>query len=137
MPVELWFPVPVFHQDVDPHVRDVTHAKVKTYLETEGAKRDVSPVPFESLETSYFAAKTSVLEDAKLAELKETVLRAGDAFVKGLAARRFLSRSSARGSTFSGLEHKRRSIHTTAAFYPLPTTSKRLRSAGTWCFRTR
>jgi len=84
MPVELWFPVPVFHQEVDPGVRDVTRAKVMAYLETEGAKRDISLVPFESLETSYFNTKVSVLEDAKLSELKETVLRAGDAFVKGL-----------------------------------------------------
>jgi uncharacterized protein (TIGR02466 family) len=84
MPVELWFSVPFMIYDVDPALRDATRAKVAVYLETDGARRDVALAPVESVETSYYNEKISVLEDAKLVELKDTVLRAGNSFVEGL-----------------------------------------------------
>jgi uncharacterized protein (TIGR02466 family) len=84
MPVELWFPVPFLIHDVEAAVRDATRAKVMAYLETEGAKRDVSLAPVESVETSYYVQKQSVLEDAKLDELKEILLGTGKSFIEGL-----------------------------------------------------
>jgi len=84
MPVELWFPVPFLIHDVEAAVRDLTHSKVMTYLETEGAKRDVALASVESVETSYYVQKQSVLEDARLDELKEILLGTGKSFIEGL-----------------------------------------------------
>ena len=84
MAVELWFSVPIMSYDVDPPVRDATRAKVEAYLASESARRDVALAPAESVETTYYNEKISVLEDAKLIELKDTVLRAGNSFIEGL-----------------------------------------------------
>lgn len=84
MPVELWFPVPFLIHDVEPAVRDRIRAKVMAYLETEGAKRDVAPAPTESVATSYFRPQASVLADAKLTELEETIIRAGNTFIESI-----------------------------------------------------
>ena len=84
MPVELWFPAPILVFDVDAAVRDVTRSKVMAYLETDGAKRDVAPAATESVETTYFVQKQSVLEDAGLDELKSILLGIGKSFIEGL-----------------------------------------------------
>ena len=84
MPVELWFPVPIMIYDVDPSVRDSTRRKVMAYLESDRGKRDVPVAPVESVETSYYDDKISIIEDARLAELKGVVLRAGHSFIEGL-----------------------------------------------------
>lgn len=84
MRIELGFPVPFLYYDVEASVREATRAKVMVYLETPGAKRDIGSAPVESLDTSYYAVKSSVLEDAKLVELKEALLRAGNSFVQTL-----------------------------------------------------
>jgi uncharacterized protein (TIGR02466 family) len=84
MPVELWFSVPFLIHDVEPSVREATHAKVSAYLATDRARKDVPPAPAESVETSYYNEKLSVLEDADLFELKDTVLRAGSSFMEGM-----------------------------------------------------
>lgn len=81
MPVELWFPVPFLVYDVEPAVRDAIHAKVHAYLETESAKRDVEPAPAESVMTSYYKPQRSILADAKLGELEEIAIRAGNSFL--------------------------------------------------------
>ena len=64
MAVELWFPVPVMVIDVEPAVREATRTKVLAYLDSERGKRDVPPAPSESVSTSYFNQKISVIEDA-------------------------------------------------------------------------
>lgn len=84
MPVELWFPVPIMVLDVDPAVRDATRAKVQSYLDSERGRRDVSLAPAESVSTSYYSPHLSILEDAQLTELQETVLQTGASFVQGL-----------------------------------------------------
>jgi uncharacterized protein (TIGR02466 family) len=84
MPVELWFPVPFLVHDVEPAVRDAIRAKVLAYLETESAKRDIAPAPVESVTTSYYKPQQSVLVDAKLPELEEIVIRAGNTFIESL-----------------------------------------------------
>jgi len=84
MPVELWFAVPIMIHDVDPSVRESTRTKVMAYLESDRGKRDVPSAPVESVQTSYYNDKISILEDAGLAELKEIVLRAGNTFIQGL-----------------------------------------------------
>lgn len=84
MRFELGFPAPFLYHDVEAPVREATRAKVMAYLETEGARRDVTSAPVESLDTSYYAVKASVLEDAGLVELKETLLRAGNSFIQTL-----------------------------------------------------
>lgn len=84
MAVELWFPVPFMVIDVDAPVRDATRTKVLAYLDSEPGRRDVPPAPAESVKTSYYNPQISVLEDAKLAELKEVVLRAGASFMEGM-----------------------------------------------------
>jgi len=81
MPVELWFPVPFLVYDVEPAVRDAIHAKVLAYLKTEQAKRDIAPAPSESVTTTYFKPEASILADAKLVELEEIVIRAGNSFL--------------------------------------------------------
>jgi uncharacterized protein (TIGR02466 family) len=90
MPVELWFPVPFLIHDVEPAVRDAIRAKVLAYLDTEGAKRDVAPAPVESVVTSYYKPQQSILVDAKLKELEEIVVIAGNTFIEsiGLPPRR-------------------------------------------------
>lgn len=84
MPVELWFPVPFFAFDVEPTVRDAIRTKVLAYLETESAKRDVTPSPYESVTTSYYKPQVSIVADAKLVELEEVVIRSGNSFIEGL-----------------------------------------------------
>jgi uncharacterized protein (TIGR02466 family) len=81
MPVELWFPVPFLVHDVEPAIRDKIHAKVRTYLDSEAAKQVVAPAPSESVETSYFKPQASILADAKLVELEELIMGAGNAFL--------------------------------------------------------
>jgi uncharacterized protein (TIGR02466 family) len=85
MPVELWFPVPFLIHDVEPPARDAIRAKVMAYLETEDGKRDVAPAPSESVATSYYKPERSVLVDAKLTELEEVIIRAGNTFIESLA----------------------------------------------------
>jgi uncharacterized protein (TIGR02466 family) len=84
MPVELWFAVPIMVHDVDTAARDAIRTKVMAYLESERGKRNVPPAPSESVETSYYNEKISILEDAQLAELQDIVLRAGKSFIEGL-----------------------------------------------------
>jgi len=89
MAVELWFPVPVMAIDVDPAVREATRTKVLAYLDSERGKRDVPPSPAESVSTSYYNQKISVVEDAQLGELKEVLLRAGASFLQGMGIEPF------------------------------------------------
>ena len=89
MPVELWFPVPFLVFDVDAAVRDATRTKVLAYLDSEPGRRDVPPAPAESVKTSYYNPQISVLEDARLTELKEVVLRAGASFIEGMGIQPF------------------------------------------------
>lgn len=89
MAVELWFPVPVMVIDVDPAVREATRTKVLAYLDSERGRRDVPPSPAESVSTSYYNQKISVIEDAQLGELKEVVLRAGASFLQGMGIELF------------------------------------------------
>ena len=85
MPVELWFPAPVMTYDVEPAVREAIRAKVMAYLESEGARRDVTPAPAESVDTTYYVQKTaSILKDAQLTELEDIIMRAGFSFIEGL-----------------------------------------------------
>lgn len=84
MPVELWFPVPLLVHDIDPAVRDATRAKVLAYLETENAKRDVTPAPSESVTTSYYKPQASILADAKLTELENEIFQAANGFLATL-----------------------------------------------------
>lgn len=70
--------------DVDATVRDATRTKVLAYLESERGRRDVSPSPAESVNTSYYNQHISVLQDANLVELKTVVLAAGAEFIKGM-----------------------------------------------------
>jgi len=84
MPVELWFPVPLLVHDIEPAVRDATRAKVHAYLETENAKRDVTPAPSESVTTSYYKPQASILVDAKLTELENEIFQAANGFLATL-----------------------------------------------------
>jgi uncharacterized protein (TIGR02466 family) len=84
MRVELWFPTPILLNDVDPAVRDATHAKVMAYLESEAAKRDVTPSPEESVVTSYYKPEKSILADAKLTELEKVIFETANAFIQGI-----------------------------------------------------
>jgi len=68
--------------DAEPAVREVTHAKVMSYLGTERGKRDIAPAPVESVDTTYYSPKISILEDAQLVELKELILRSGHSFIE-------------------------------------------------------
>lgn len=89
MPAELWFPFPVMILDLEPAVRDATRAKVLAYLDSERGRRDVPPAPQESVQTSYYNPQISILADAKLAELREAVLRAGMQFIEGMGIKPF------------------------------------------------
>jgi len=84
MPIELWFPVPLLVHDIDPAVRDTTRAKVLAYLETENARRDVTPAPSESVTTSYYKPQASILADAKLTELENEIFQAANGFLATL-----------------------------------------------------
>lgn len=84
MAIELWFPVPIMVVEVEDAVRDATQAKVRDYLDSERGGRDVQPAPAESVKTSYFSQQSSILEDAKLTELKQAVLSAGAGFLQRL-----------------------------------------------------
>ena len=89
MAVELWFPLPVMVADVEPGVREATRAKVLAYLDSERGRRDVPLAPQESVQTSYYNQQISILEEAKLGELKEAVLRAGSQFIEGMGIKPF------------------------------------------------
>ena len=82
MPVDFFFPVPLLVQDVEPAVRDVIHAKVLAYLDSESARQHIAPSPEESVSTSYHAPEASILADAELKELEEIVVAAGNAFLE-------------------------------------------------------
>ena len=84
MPVELWFPVPLLVHDIEPAVRDATRTKVLAYLETESARRDVTPAPSESVTTSYYKPQASILADAKLTELENEIFQAANGFLATL-----------------------------------------------------
>jgi uncharacterized protein (TIGR02466 family) len=89
MPVELWFPVPLMIVDVEPAIRDSIHAKVTAYLASENARRDVTPAPAESVETTYYKPSLSILADAGLSELEAIVFRAGAEFIQGIGVTPF------------------------------------------------
>jgi len=65
-------------------VRDATRAKVLAYLETENARRDVTPAPSESVTTSYYKPQASILADAKLTELENEIFQAANGFLATL-----------------------------------------------------
>jgi uncharacterized protein (TIGR02466 family) len=82
MSVDLYFPVPLVVEDVDAAVRDLIVAKVHAYLASEGAKRDITPSPEESVATSYYRSDASIIVDAGLAELERLVLAAAKAYLE-------------------------------------------------------
>lgn len=82
MSVDLFFPVPLLVQDVDPAVRDAIHGKVFAYLESESAKRTIAPSPEESVSTSYYKPEASILADAELEELEAAVITAARTFLE-------------------------------------------------------
>jgi uncharacterized protein (TIGR02466 family) len=82
MPVDLYFGVPLAVSDVEPAVRDAIHAKVRAYLDSARAKRDVAPAPEESVSTSYYKPEASILADADLRELETVIIAAARAFLE-------------------------------------------------------
>jgi uncharacterized protein (TIGR02466 family) len=82
MPVDLFFPVPLLVQDVEPGVRDAVQRKVWHYLRSEEAKHTIAPSPEESVSTSYYQPHASILADAALDELEEAVVGAAKAFLE-------------------------------------------------------
>jgi uncharacterized protein (TIGR02466 family) len=80
MNVEIMFPVSIALFDLDPALQATTRTKVMDYLASERAKRDVAASPVDSVETSYFTDR-SVLDDAKLHELRREVIACGEQFV--------------------------------------------------------
>ena len=81
MKIDILFPVSIALFDLDPAVQEVTRTKTMEYLASEGAKRDVAVSPLESVETSYFTDR-SVIEDAKLHELKRQAIACGEEFIR-------------------------------------------------------
>ena len=89
--VDQFFGVPVLVQDVEAAVRDAIGAKVGAYLNSDRARRDVTPSPEESVVTSFYRPQRSILADAELAELEQLVLRTATRFLEetlGLPPRR-------------------------------------------------
>jgi uncharacterized protein (TIGR02466 family) len=84
MAVQLWFPVPFMLDDAKQDVRDATHTKVHQYLASDAGRQAVVPAPMESVTTSYYEERRSILEDAALDELRALILAAGADFVKGM-----------------------------------------------------
>jgi uncharacterized protein (TIGR02466 family) len=81
MNIDILFPVSIALFDLEPAVQAATRTKVMDYLASEKAKRDVTVSPLESVETSYFTDR-SVLEDAKLHELKHQAIACGEQFIR-------------------------------------------------------
>jgi uncharacterized protein (TIGR02466 family) len=78
--VNFFFAVPLLVEDIDPALRDVIHAKVSVYLQSERAKRDIDPSPEESVATSYYKHDVQVMRVADLPELEQFVIGAAGAF---------------------------------------------------------
>lgn len=81
MRVDFFFPVPLLVHDVETAARDAIRSKVRAYLGSESAKRDVAPAPEESVSTSYYRPEASILIDADLGELERIVIGAAHAFL--------------------------------------------------------
>ena len=89
--VNFFFGVPLLVEDVDPALRDAIHGKVSAYLGSEGAKRDITPSPEESVATSYYKPDVQVVSAAELNDLEQFVIGAARTFFEALRlpARRF------------------------------------------------
>jgi len=81
MNIELMFPVAVAIADFDAGVRERTRGKVMKYIESEAARRDITASPIEAMETSFFTNR-SVLEDAGLDELQQSMVGAAEGFLQ-------------------------------------------------------
>ena len=82
MSVHLYFGVPLIVLEVEHDVRDAIRAKVYSYLESSGAKEVVVPAPEESVVTSYYQPKASILEEARLDELEGITMLAGKGYLE-------------------------------------------------------
>lgn len=82
MSADLYFAVPLLVRDAESAIRDAIHAKVSAYLKSDGARRDITPSPEESVATSYYRPEASILEDAGLDELEALVLHAAQSFLE-------------------------------------------------------
>lgn len=81
MRVDFFFPVPLLVHDVEPAAREAIRSKVRAYLGSESAKRDIAPAPEESVSTSYYNPGASILIDAELEALEQIVIGAAHAFL--------------------------------------------------------
>lgn len=85
MAIDLFFPVPLLVEDINPALRDAIHAKVSAYLASDRARAAILPAPEESVATSFYDAGASILADARLEELERFVIDSAKAFLeKGL-----------------------------------------------------
>ena len=84
MSTDSLFAVPLLVEEIDAAARDVIHAKVSEYLQSEHAKRAIEPSPEESVATSYYKPDRQVLADANLRELEQFVIATANKFLEGL-----------------------------------------------------
>jgi uncharacterized protein (TIGR02466 family) len=82
MSVDLFFAAPLVVQDVEAPARDAIYAKVSAYLDSDAARRDVTPSPEESVATSFYRPEASILRDAGLDELEAFVLATAKTYLE-------------------------------------------------------